>query len=143
MAKPKDRLTGGNRAEIVARLLLEDGNLCRYCKRSLAEVGATIEHLIPTSRGGSDYVENLALTCHECNNEKDSLTDEEYIAFLAGENFGNCGYCGSVINPRFKYCGNHGKRFALVKRRTPFYAQALLEASPELRRELYRNARGE
>ena len=142
MAKPKDRLTGGNRAGIVASLLLKDGNLCRYCKRSLAEAGLTIEHLVPTSRGGSNNIGNLALTCFECNNEKDSLTDEEYLAFRAGENFGNCAYCGSRINPIFKYCGNHGKRFALVKRRTPFYAQALLKASPELRQELYRNARG-
>jgi len=31
---------------------------------------ATIEHIVPRARGGSDAIENLALACASCNHEK-------------------------------------------------------------------------
>lgn len=37
-----------------------------------------VEHIIPVSRGGTNRVSNLAWSCHECNQEKDSMTAEEY-----------------------------------------------------------------
>ncbi len=50
---------------------------CIFCNRALtvAEDGtvtsrATIEHIVPRSHGGDDAIENLALACVGCNNEK-------------------------------------------------------------------------
>jgi 5-methylcytosine-specific restriction endonuclease McrA len=50
---------------------------CIFCNRSLtvAEDGsvtsrATVEHIVPRSHGGDDSLENLALACVGCNNEK-------------------------------------------------------------------------
>ena len=37
-----------------------------------------VEHIIPKTRGGSNRISNLAWSCHECNQEKDNLTAEEY-----------------------------------------------------------------
>ena len=37
-----------------------------------------VEHIIPVSRGGTNRVCNLAWSCHDCNQEKDSMTAEEY-----------------------------------------------------------------
>lgn len=37
-----------------------------------------VEHIIPVSRGGTNRVSNLAWSCHDCNQEKDSMTAEEY-----------------------------------------------------------------
>ncbi len=37
-----------------------------------------IEHLTPRSRGGSNTVDNLAISCHECNQKKNNLTAEEF-----------------------------------------------------------------
>ena len=37
-----------------------------------------VEHIVPKSRGGSNRISNLAWSCHECNQEKDNMTAEEY-----------------------------------------------------------------
>lgn len=37
-----------------------------------------VEHIIPVSRGGTNRVSNLAWSCHDCNQEKDNMTAEEY-----------------------------------------------------------------
>lgn len=52
---------------------------CYYCgvvftRRSQA----TIDHMHPTSKGGSNESENRVLACRSCNNHKDDLTVEEY-----------------------------------------------------------------
>ena len=49
---------------------------CAYCGKK--DVPLEIEHIIPKSRGGSDRVSNLAISCHNCNQEKDNLTAEEF-----------------------------------------------------------------
>jgi 5-methylcytosine-specific restriction endonuclease McrA len=43
----------------------------------------TLDHVIPRSRGGSDHLSNLVGSCAECNQDKGSLTGEEYEAVLA------------------------------------------------------------
>lgn len=45
---------------------------CEYCK-SRADCGTgpfNVEHIIPTFKGGTDDVENLAFSCHGCNGHK-------------------------------------------------------------------------
>ena len=37
-----------------------------------------VEHIIPVSRGGTNRISNLAWSCHVCNQEKGSMTAEEY-----------------------------------------------------------------
>ena len=46
-----------------------DGSACFYCMTIMKFEEATIEHLIPKSREGSDTIENLVLACFNCNNE--------------------------------------------------------------------------
>jgi 5-methylcytosine-specific restriction endonuclease McrA len=50
---------------------------CIFCGRAItvSEAGepgpdVTIEHILPRHHGGGDGVENLALACKPCNNEK-------------------------------------------------------------------------
>ncbi|HEY6038723.1 MAG TPA: HNH endonuclease [Kofleriaceae bacterium] len=50
---------------------------CIHCNSRLvvaangAALGAaTVEHIVPQTRGGSDDVENLAVACARCNTEK-------------------------------------------------------------------------
>lgn len=56
------------------RLLVETrANLCcEYCRRPQPITGITfhIEHILPRSRGGSDDLNNLALSCPTCNYRK-------------------------------------------------------------------------
>lgn len=35
--------------------------------------------MLPKSRGGSNRIDNLTLSCHECNQKKNTLTAEEFI----------------------------------------------------------------
>ena len=52
---------------------------CCYCGIAMGEGRKfEVEHIIPKSRGGSNRISNLAWSCHECNQEKDNLTAEEY-----------------------------------------------------------------
>lgn len=50
---------------------------CIFCMRAIAvgldgelDPSVTLEHIQPRSHGGDDRVENLALACRSCNNEK-------------------------------------------------------------------------
>ena len=62
--------------EIREYLLEKFRRQCVYCGKS--GVPLEIEHLTPKSRGGSDTVDNLAIACHSCNQEKNNLTAEEF-----------------------------------------------------------------
>src|SRR4051812_6229468 len=57
-----------------ARLLVREraGARCEYCRAPEIITGATyhVEHIVPSSRGGSDAVANLALSCITCNGHK-------------------------------------------------------------------------
>lgn len=64
--------------------------LCEYC-HSAEESSSTlftIDHILPRSMGGGDEVENLALACHRCNNNRynfitgtDPETEQEVALF--------------------------------------------------------------
>lgn len=53
------------------------GLLCAYCANPCTEC-ATIDHLIPLSRGGDNRLENLVMACRACNELKGDLLVEEF-----------------------------------------------------------------
>lgn len=56
--------------------------VCFYCKRAFTPARPeTTDHMIPTSRGGSNRAENRVPCCGPCNWEKADLTHIEYIRF--------------------------------------------------------------
>lgn len=61
---------------LVKQLLLVQQNRCFYCQgaisfdQSRGWLMATIDHFIPTSRGGSKGISNIVLACNDCNNRK-------------------------------------------------------------------------
>lgn len=58
------------------------GGLCIYCSGDLA-VSLNIDHKLPIIRGGTNWPDNLQLTCESCNKRKHSMTDEEFRALMA------------------------------------------------------------
>ena len=58
-------------------LLEKHGRKCFYCGKTVS--GFEVEHMLPKSRGGSHRIDNLTLSCHDCNQKKDTLTAEEFI----------------------------------------------------------------
>lgn len=57
--------------------------ICPYCMGEFALSKATIDHIVPQSRGGVSEPYNMVWCCKRCNNEKGSLTPEEYATWKA------------------------------------------------------------
>lgn len=64
------------------RLLAETGGCCIYCGRRLDEFSASIEHIIPLSRGGKNEEINIVASCMPCNYLKYTLFVKDFIALL-------------------------------------------------------------
>lgn len=65
-------------------LFARDGHLCLYCGRSFAAAELTRDHIVPTSRGGTDKWENVVAACRRCNQHKaNSLLEETNLELIA------------------------------------------------------------
>lgn len=62
--------------EVREYLLEKYGRTCVYCGES--NIPLQVEHIIPTSRGGSDRVSNLTISCSTCNQKKGNKTAQEF-----------------------------------------------------------------
>lgn len=47
-----------------------DDGKCRYCHKDVEYKNAHLDHILPRSLWGNDYVFNLALSCPSCNMRK-------------------------------------------------------------------------
>jgi 5-methylcytosine-specific restriction endonuclease McrA len=62
--------------EVRSYLLEKFGRQCAYCRST--HVPFEIDHQVPRSRGGSNRVSNLVLSCHQCNLAKGNRTAAEW-----------------------------------------------------------------
>jgi 5-methylcytosine-specific restriction endonuclease McrA len=63
--------------EVKEYLLEKFNRKCVYCNAE--NVPLEIEHIIPKSKGGTNRVSNLALSCVKCNQEKGNKTLEDFL----------------------------------------------------------------
>ena len=62
----------------VREYLLEKYNrICQYC--GAKDIPLEIEHIVPRSKGGSNRVSNLTLSCRCCNTKKGNQTIAEFL----------------------------------------------------------------
>lgn len=54
-------------------ILERDGHICQYCGKT----GATVDHILPRSRGGEDSWTNCVCACSPCNRKKNNHTPKE------------------------------------------------------------------
>lgn len=67
------------------QVIQESGYICGICGQPVDPAEATIDHIIPLSRGGTDARENLMCAHRRCNELKGNLTLEEFKAMYGKE----------------------------------------------------------
>lgn len=62
---------------ITKEILIRDNYTCAYC----GQVGGILEvdHVIPISKGGTNYNSNLKTACRKCNRQKKDKSVDEFI----------------------------------------------------------------
>jgi len=58
-------------------ILIRDNHECQYCGKKCEGKDATLDHVLPSSRGGKSTWTNIVLACTKCNNKKDDRTPRE------------------------------------------------------------------
>lgn len=87
--KPKNR----PKMTAVRRSLFDQHKgLCAYCRRETEmpsllpgkhhDLTATVEHIVPVSRGGKWKGDNTTLACALCNNLKADMTPQQWAEFM-------------------------------------------------------------
>jgi 5-methylcytosine-specific restriction endonuclease McrA len=58
-------------------VFLRDNYICQYCGLEVPKSKATVDHVIPTSRGGKNTFANTVCSCYSCNNTKGNKLNSE------------------------------------------------------------------
>lgn len=62
----------------INRIRHSQHNKCAWCKTPLQATDTHIDHILPLSRGGSNWPRNLQLLCRQCNQRKHALDPIEW-----------------------------------------------------------------
>lgn len=66
--------------EIIRHNIAENGVVsCIYCDKILDNKNWTLEHITPLCKGGSHTMRNIAIACKSCNQDKGSMSFEEFM----------------------------------------------------------------
>lgn len=64
----------------------QGGWFCHYCGKPIIKRinhnmanSATVDHMHPISKGGSNSLRNMVLACHPCNAEKGNMLYQDFI----------------------------------------------------------------
>jgi len=79
----------------IQRLMCEQDARCAYC-RELLSGQYHIDHKTPVSRGGTNDLNNLHLTCPRCNMRKGAMTHEEFLVSKRRRPFKQVGPVGRL-----------------------------------------------
>lgn len=58
-------------------LWIRDEGKCQYCSKNVTCSSATIDHVLPKSRGGKHTWDNLVISCSRCNGKKGDRLPKE------------------------------------------------------------------
>jgi 5-methylcytosine-specific restriction endonuclease McrA len=71
--KGKSRIIKYSKSMIYKR----DRGRCQYCNNRVSKNKATLDHVLPRSRGGLTSFTNIVIACSRCNQHKKDRTPEE------------------------------------------------------------------
>ena len=70
----------------IDRLMFAQGGLCFFCNSPLPKSEASVEHLVPTSRAGSNSDDNCVACCKAVNGLFGSMSLKEKIRVVLNQN---------------------------------------------------------
>lgn len=76
----KAEAAGTHTAQEFAALCEQLAHQCFYCG---AREKLTVDHVVPLSRGGSHYIDNIVPACQRCNSRKGRRTADEFMGVAA------------------------------------------------------------
>ena len=68
------------------RIMFLQGQLCFFCNRTIPKAEASVEHLVPSSAGGSDHPDNLVACCKTLNALFGHMNVKEKIRAILKQN---------------------------------------------------------
>lgn len=71
------QLSGTQRRALTDRIYARDQGTCHICRMQVRREDASLDHLIPVSRGGLSIESNLALAHLRCNTSRGAKTLED------------------------------------------------------------------
>lgn len=78
--KRKKKTKGSKKSSSRTRTLHAAQNgRCFYCDKPVSITGATKDHMVPKSKGGSDSMTNLVMACRGCNTAKGDMSKDEFL----------------------------------------------------------------
>ncbi len=89
LARRYDRGVPHQKRHVKRATFRDCGRRCVYCATPLGLEAATLDHVIPLSRGGNHAPGNLVAACVDCNQMKGSMLPVEFFTRYpwAGKNF--------------------------------------------------------
>jgi len=76
-----------------------DGHTCQYCGAKPGAANLTLDHVLPSSRGGKSTWENIVTACEPCNHSKANKTPTEAGLVLRAKPVRPLPTLNGVINP--------------------------------------------
>lgn len=72
----------------ITNLFNEQAGKCHYCETEMTlSLGfnrtATVDHVVPRSKGGADTNDNIVAACYDCNQKKGNMPVEKFLRLLA------------------------------------------------------------
>lgn len=58
-----------------------DDATCIYCKVKLDEENATVDHIVPISKGGNNTQVNMLVCCKDCNHERGNDNFNNFLKY--------------------------------------------------------------
>lgn len=85
------------RMQTIRKRLMRESRNCFYCHDEVTRKTATVDHLIPVAKGGTNDDDNLVLACTYCNCAKADMTLAQFVDFVASH--------GGIQRVKWRYGG--------------------------------------